>query len=384
MTTATSSPSAGKPATAQEMSRTMDESTRLGTVLVVDDEAMVRRNLTRLLTGQGYSCTTASSADEARAALANEEFDLILSDVNMPGGSGLELLEDVARNHPDTATVMVTGVDDRALAERAMDMGAYGYVIKPFEANEILIDISNALRRRMLEIENRRHREKLELMVHERTADLWSAVRNLEAAQRDLTESREDTIQRLAIAAEFRDVETARHVDRMSRYCELIARKLGEDYDRCELIRTASAMHDVGTIGIPDKILLKPGRLDSEELDVMRTHAALGNRILEGSRSELLQTAATIALSHHEWWDGSGYPYGLSGEEIPLEGRIAAIGDVFDALTSNRVYRKGYPLGEAVELMASAHGTHFDPRLLDLFLGSLADVVAVGEGATVR
>jgi putative two-component system response regulator len=221
-------------------------------------------------------------------------------------------------------------------------------------------------------------------MVHERTADLWNAVRNLEAAQKDLRESREDTIQRLAIAAEFRDVETARHVDRMSRYCELIARKLGEDYDRCELIRTASAMHDVGKIGIPDRILLKPGKLDPDELEIMQTHAELGYRILNGSRSELLQSAAAIALSHHEWWDGSGYPYGLAGEAIPLEGRIAAIADVFDALTSNRVYRKGFTLGEAVEMMAAERGTHFDPDLLDLFLGSLDQVVAIESEAKAQ
>ena len=354
-------------------------------ILLVDDEISVLRQLHRLLEGQGYSCATATSAEEARKLLADRSFDLILSDVNMPGDSGLELLEDVSRDHSDTATVMVTGMDDRAFAERALAMGAYGYVIKPFESNEILIDVSNALRRRTLEIDNRKHREKLEQMVHERTADLWNAVRRLESAERAVRQSREETIQRLSIAAEFRDDDTAAHVNRMSRYCELIARRVGEDYDRCELIRTASVMHDVGKIGIPDRILLKPGPLTDEEFDVMRTHAEIGYRILSGSTdSDLLEAAATIALTHHEWWDGTGYPKGLGGEDIPLLGRIAAIADVFDALTSDRVYRKGFKFGEAMEMMTAERGTHFDPTLLDLFFGSLNDVVEINvAGAAV-
>jgi putative two-component system response regulator len=346
-------------------------------ILIVDDDPSTLRTIARLLKLNGYPCETASSAEEARLKMDESTFGLVLSDVNMPGRSGMDLLENIAAQEIDTAILMVTGIDDREVAERALKMGAYGYVIKPFEPNEILISVSNALRRRELEIENRHHREKLETMVQERTTHLWEAVRHLEAAQQDLRESRADTIQRLAVAAEFRDNDTAKHVDRMSRYCELVARKLGEDQDRCELIRTASAMHDIGKIGIPDKILLKPGKLDEGEIAVMQTHAELGYRILAGSRSELLQTAATIALSHHEWWDGSGYPHGLAGEDIPIESRIAAIGDVFDALTSNRVYRKGFRLGEAVEMMAPERGTHFDPALLDLFLGSLNDLVEI-------
>ena len=351
------------------------------TILLVDDEISVLRNLHRLLERQGYSCSMATSAAEARKLLSGKSFDLILSDVNMPGGSGLELLEDVSRDHSDTATVMVTGMDDRALAESALTMGAYGYVIKPYESNEILIDVSNALRRRSLEIENRKHREKLQQMVDERTADLWNAVRRLELAERAVRESREETIQRLSVAAEFRDDDTAQHVNRMSRYTELIARRLGDDYDHCELLRTASVMHDVGKIGIPDRILLKPGPLTDEEFDVMRTHAEIGYRILSGSDSDLLEAAASIAFTHHEWWDGTGYPKGLSGEDIPLEGRIAAIADVFDALTSDRLYRKGFKFGEAMDMMSAERGTHFDPRLLDLFFDSLNDVVEINAAA---
>jgi putative two-component system response regulator len=348
-----------------------------GRILLVDDETAILRTLHRILDRQGYECSMAKSATEARKLLDSETFDLILSDVNMPGESGIELLEEVAGKYPDTATVMVTGNDDRFLAERALAMGAYGYVIKPFEPNEILIDVSNALRRRSLEIENRKHREKLQEMVDERTADLWNAVRRLEATESAVRESREETVKRLSLAAEFRDDDTAQHVDRMSRYCELLARRKGWDYDQCELIRTASVMHDVGKIGIPDRILLKPGKLTEEEFEIMKKHAEFGYRILSDSKSEFLQMAAVIALTHHEWWDGTGYPEGLAGTDIPLEGRMAAIADVFDAITSNRVYRKGYSFGEAVQMMQGERGTHFDPDLLDLFLDSLSDVVEI-------
>jgi putative two-component system response regulator len=348
-----------------------------GTILIVDDEATVARQLQRILSARDYLCLTASSADQARKHLADRHVDLILCDVNMPGESGLDLLEETARIYPETATVLVTGMDDTELAERALAMGAYGYVIKPFEPNEIIIDVSNALRRRTLEIENKRHREKLESRVEERTVELWTAIRRLEHADKDLRKSREETVRRLSLAAEFRDDETAQHVNRMSLYCELIFRRRAEEYDRCELIRTASAMHDVGKIGIPDRILLKAGPLTDEEFDVMRTHASIGHRILDGSDSDLLVVAAGIALTHHEWWDGSGYPRGLKGAEIPLEGRVAAIADVFDALTSDRVYRKGYSFGEAVELMTKERGTHFDPELLDLFFDSLDEVIQI-------
>jgi putative two-component system response regulator len=345
-------------------------------LLLVDDEQTVLHNLARLL--QDYDCELALSAVDARQLLAEAgPFELILSDVNMPGISGIDLLEEVSRAYPDTATVMVTGVDDRLLAERALAMGAYGYVIKPYETNEILIAISNALRRRSLEIENKTHRDRLEQMVEERTADLWNAIRGLERADRDLRSSREETIRRLATAAEFRDEDTAHHVERMSRYCELLARRIGEDYGRCELLRTASKMHDVGKIGIPDSILLRPGKLESEDFEIMKKHPEIGYRILAGSDAEVLQTAATIAQTHHEWWNGAGYPGRLGEDEIPIEGRIAAIADVFDALTSNRVYRRAYSLGEAVHIMKEERGTHFDPTLLDAFFDSMDDVAAV-------
>jgi putative two-component system response regulator len=350
-------------------------------ILVVDDEAPLRRMMARILERHGYSCATAGDAEEAREKLESEHFALLLTDVNMPGESGLDLIVETRSRYPDLATIMVTGVDDPSFAEMALQFGAYGYVIKPFEQNEILINVSNALRRRTLEEESRQNTRKLEQMVSDRTSDLWMAVQKLEATEWDLRLSREETVERLAIAAEYRDDETASHIHRMSRCCALLAARAGLGSERCELIRMASLMHDVGKIGIPDHILFKPGKLTTEEFEVVKKHAAVGHRILSGSSSKLLQVASVIALTHHERYDGSGYPNGLSGEDIPVEGRIAAVADVFDALTNDRVYRPAFTLEQAVDMMAEERGTHFDPTLLDLLLDSMDEVVQINSVA---
>jgi putative two-component system response regulator len=348
-------------------------------ILIVDDEEPVRRLLSRLLERNGYSCATAQDAAEATAALEVDNFDLLLTDMSMPGDSGLDLIRTSSELYPDLATVMVTGLDDREIANEALAMGAYGYIIKPFESNEILISVTNALRRRSLEIENRGQQTRLEQMVKERTAELWNAIRHLETTQESLRQSREETVKRLSIAAEFRDDETGRHIQRMSRYCALLAREMGADSERGETIRMASQMHDVGKLGIPDNILRKPGPLTPDERKIMQRHCEIGWRILSGSKSELLDVAATIALSHHERIDGAGYPGGLSGNEIPFEGRVAAIADVFDALTTDRIYRTALPLGRALEIMRDGRGSHFDAEALDVFFDALDEVIRIHE-----
>jgi putative two-component system response regulator len=348
-------------------------------VLLVDDEESLRAMLGRLLERAGYTVAAAADVAEAREALRRQAFDLVLADVDMPGSSGLDLAREIQSDYPDTAIVMVTGIDDTSVARAALELGAYGYVIKPFEANEILIEVSNALRRRTLELENRAHRERLEQMVRDRTGELWNAIGKLEVAEKELRLAQEDTVERLSIAAEFRDDETARHVQRMSRYSALLASRAGEDAQRAELVRIASVMHDVGKIGIPDSILLKPGKLTPEERRIMEQHSEIGYRILSGSRSEVLTLAAQIAWTHHERMDGTGYPRKLTGDAIPLEGRIAAIADVFDALTSNKVYKKAFPLGQAVDVMREGRGTHFDADLLDLFLDAIDEVIRIKE-----
>jgi putative two-component system response regulator len=350
-------------------------------ILIVDDEEQIRTLLGRLLGAHGYVCLTAESAAAGRRVLEEAPVALVLSDVNMPGESGLDFTREVLRHYPDTAVVMVTGMDDRRYAEVAIELGAYGYVLKPFKPNELIINVGNALRRRTLEIENRSHRERLEQTVLDRTAALRETIARLESSESELRRLREETIRRLSWAAEFRNQETGEHIVRMSLYCSLLARLAGLDSARAELIRIASPMHDVGKIGIPDRILLKPGRLTEDERRVMEGHAEMGHRILAGSGVELLDLAATMALTHHERIDGAGYPGRLVGEEIPIEGRICAVADVFDALTSDRVYRKAFQPEEARMVMLDARGTHFDAELLDLFFGAFDDVLAIRRAA---
>ena len=346
-------------------------------VLIVDDEAEIRELLGRLLDQDGHSIEFASDGSQARARLADESFELVLCDVNMPGESGFDLVRHVIGKHADTAVVMVSGVDDPRLAESALELGAYGYVVKPFKFTEIPIAVANALRRRRLELENRSHRERLEEIVLKRTSALRDAVGRLERQEQELQRSREQTIHRLARAAEFRNHETGRHIERVGRSCALLARDLGFDPDRCELIRIATPLHDIGKIGIPDRILLKPGRLDPDERRTMQRHAELGYFMLADSGEELLDLAALVAWTHHERFDGAGYPRGLSGADIPLEGRITAVADVFDALTSNRVYQAAVDVQRAVETMRDERGRHFDPDVLDAFFGSLDEVLAI-------
>ena len=350
-------------------------------ILIVDDEDQIRALLARLLGAHGYQCLIAESAAAARCVLEETDVSLVLSDVNMPGESGIDFTREVLARYPDTAVVMVTGMDDRSYADAAIELGAYGYVLKPFKPNELIINVGNALRRRALEIESRSSRERLEQTVLDRTAALRDTVAQLESSDAELRRLREETIRRLSWAAEFRNQETGEHIVRMSLYCALLARLAGLDPGHAEAIRVASPMHDVGKIGIPDRILLKPGRLSEDERRVMEAHTEMGHRILAGSGVELLDLAAVMALTHHEWMDGAGYPSGAAGEDIPIEGRICAIADVFDALTSDRVYRPSFPPDEARSLMLEGRGTQFDPDLLDLFLGSFDDVLAIRRAA---
>lgn len=338
-----------------------DEGSRNQRVLIVDDEPQAQHLLCRLLERAGYDCHAAGSASEARALFRERAYDLLLSDVNMPGESGLQLVKHVLGEYPDTAAVMVTGLDDPELAKVALEHGAYGYVFKPFTPNEMLISVANALRRRDLEIENRGHREALEGIVRARTAEL-------ERSAKELKLTREETVRRLSRAIEYRDKETGGHTDRMSRYAALLASRLGLD---SESIRLASPMHDVGKVALSDSILLKPGPLTPAERQEMERHAEIGHEILAGSGSALLELAATIAWTHHEKFDGSGYPTGLSGEEIPIEGQVSAIADVFDALTSDRPYRPAFSIEEAIQMMREERGMHFNPHLLDVFIETI-------------
>ena len=346
-------------------------------ILIVDDEEPIRRLLGYLLEPHGYKVALAGEAREARQRMESGSYALVLCDVNMPGESGMDLIRHILTQYPNTAVIMITGLDSPVLANAALDMGAFGYVIKPFEANEVLINVANALRRRKLEIENAMHRENLEEVVRTRTIALQQALEWLERSEKELRLSREETIQRLAIAAEYRDSSTAQHIQRMSHYCELLARLFGLSPHRCDLIRPASPMHDIGKIGAPHHVLLNPAKLTPEEFKVITQHTEIGYRILAGSDSELLKVAALIAWTHHERFDGTGYPRGLKGETIPLEGRITAIADNFDALATRRVYKPAYDFDHAKELMLKERGKHFDPELLDIFFDSMEEITRI-------
>jgi putative two-component system response regulator len=312
-------------------------------VLAIDDDEGVTRLLQFILEGEGYSCASAHDLATARARLAEETFDLLLCDVHLPDGSGLELLEEIRPQDNPVAALVISGLDDIAIGDRALRLGAYGYIVKPFTANDVLIGVLNALGQR------------------QRAMMARQAIRDASA----------ETIQRLCVAVEARDGGTAAHIEAMSEHCYGIARELGLPRDRCELLRAASPMHDVGKVGVPDQILLKPGPLTDDERDVMKTHAEVGYRILAGSSAELLRVAATVAWTHHERLDGAGYPRGLAGDAIPLEGRIAAVADVYDALTRDRVYRRRFAREEALEMMSEERGTHFDADVLAALEASL-------------
>jgi putative two-component system response regulator len=345
-------------------------------VLIVDDDAL-RTWGERVVRERGYSCNAAPDASCAREMLARSPYEIVLLDVNMPGESGIELLSHIRADHPDTAVVMVTGEDDMRLARSAIELGAFGYAVKPVGAGELLINVANALHRRTLELESRRLVQRLKMTAAEREMRLENALADLHRSESKVWLSQAETIFRLARVVEFRDEETGHHLQRMSSYCEVLARKLELGAERAERLRLASQLHDVGKVAVPDAILLKRGKLSSGEFDIIKTHAETGYKMLAGSSSDIVQLGAQVAYTHHERWDGCGYPRSLSGEEIPVEGRIAALADVFDALTSDRVYRPAFPVKTAVEMMRSERSTHFDPEMLDAFLGTLDELEGI-------
>ncbi|MGK2946947.1 MAG: HD domain-containing phosphohydrolase [Acidimicrobiales bacterium] len=348
-------------------------------ILVVDDQEAVRDVLTRILLAAGYRCRTADSVAGAKVELARSAPDLVLCDIDMPGESGLVLVEHLHRSAVDVGVLMVTAYDEPAIAELALDNGALGYLIKPFERNEILINVAAALRRCRESQATRSTLDLLETEITVRTSELQHSLAELGEAAAALDRSHEEALRRLACAAELRDPETARHLERMSRYSAALARVAGLSEDACELLRLASPMHDVGKIGIPDGVLLKEGIFTPEDRAVMERHAVIGHDLLAGSSSPLLQLAAVVALNHHERVDGSGYPNGTPGDDIPVEGRIVAIADVFDALTSQRRYKRALTIDEAREVMERERGAHFDAHLLDLFFDHVDEMEAIRD-----
>lgn len=342
-------------------------------ILIVDDEPVVRRILKQRLSVEDYHCEEAGGADEAISKLADYPAELVILDIKMPGKTGVELLPEIRAKYPDTAVIMASALVDTDIAISCIRAGAYDYLTKPFNLDEVAISAQRALEKRRLTLENREYQQHLEEMVAQKTAELQKALGKIRQASLD-------TIHRLARAAEFKDEDTGTHVKRMSHYCAAVARKMGLNDREVDNILYAAPMHDVGKIGIPDSILLKPGPLDKDEWEIMKKHTTIGAGILAGSDAEFIKLAEVIAMTHHEKWDGSGYPEGLKGSKIPLEGRISAIADVFDAVTSKRPYKPPFPVEKALGIIREGKGTHFDPDVVEAFFDVKDEILKIKEG----
>jgi response regulator RpfG family c-di-GMP phosphodiesterase len=337
-------------------------------VLVVDDEPEIRALLCELL-GEGYECTPAASAEEALAKLDAARFDLVLSDIQMGGMSGLEMIPRVLSKWPDTVVVMVSGMQTVESAVGAMRVGAFDYVIKPFDLVKVEAAVSRALEHHDLRAAKRRYENHLEELVRQRTAELDGALASLEDAYRS-------TLRALIKALEARDAETHGHSERVVNFSLRLGRELGLDKERLRSLEFGSLLHDIGKIGVPDAILRKPARLSEGEWREMREHPLHGQKILRGI--EFLEGAARVVAQHHERWDGAGYPLGLRGEGIDLNARIFAVADAFDAMTSERTYSPAMTVDEALAELRRCAGRQFDAGCVELLCAALS---ADGAGA---
>ncbi len=314
-------------------------------ILVVDDDEQIRHMLGRLLSRHGYACTLAADGAEARKCLDEQAFDLVLCDLKMPGESGIDLARHIVSAYEDTAIIFITGVDDPNVADVAIETGAYGYIIKPFNPNELIINIRNALRRRELEIFNRHYRLNLEQMVEKRTASLQKAM--------------EGIIRAMSLAVESRDPYTSGHQQRVGNLSAVLAEKMGLSADRIRGVQMAGNIHDLGKISIPAEILSKPSRLTDVEFALIKTHPRVGYDILK--EIEFPWPIAQMVHQHHEKINGSGYPRGLSGEDILLEARILCVADVVEAIASHRPYRPALGIDTALKEISDNAGKLYDP-----------------------
>ncbi len=344
------------------------------TILIVDDDELNRAVLEAMLAPLDYRLEFADSGEDALHKVKNISPDVILMDIAMPGMTGFEAVK-ALRDDPSTEQtpiVMVSalhGVDNRIEALRA---GADDYLLKPVDMVELRMRVATLIKRKRRQDHEKHHMEKLR-------ADLKAQSADLLAARKTIRNSSMEAIFRLVAAAEYRDDDTGQHIQRMSIYAAALARRMGLPTDQVEMMAAAAQMHDIGKIGIPDSILRKTGKLDADEFEIMREHATIGADLLKESELDMIRMAETIALTHHERWDGNGYPQGLKGTRIPTEGRIAAVADVFDALTSPRCYRvpSSYSPDEALKMMREGRGSHFDPDVLDAFIDSWPEILGI-------
>jgi response regulator RpfG family c-di-GMP phosphodiesterase len=326
-------------------------------ILIVDDEAEITAILADLFEDK-YDCTTAGSAEEALRLLAAKDYELVVSDITMPGMSGLDMIPHVRNSWPNSVVVMISGMQTVESAIDALRLGAFDYVMKPFDLRQVEAVVKRALEHQELIVAKQRYEDHLEELVEQRTVELDQALNSLEDAYRS-------TLKALTAALETRDLETHGHSERVVSYSMRLGREYRLDSRHTKALEFGSLLHDIGKIGVPDLILRKPAKLTPEEWVLMRQHPSHGQQILRGIH--FLEGAARVVAQHHEKWDGSGYPLGLRGEEIDVCARIFSVADAFDAITSNRVYRKGKPYQAAAEELDAWAGRQFDPKVVEAF-----------------
>ena len=337
-------------------------------ILIIDDEAVNVKLLHKILARKGYTNIQGTSDPrEVEGLCEKTEFDAFLLDIRMPHIDGYGIMKMLRKRFADDymPVLILTAQTDKETRLKALEYGAKDFLTKPFDQLEALTRIYNLLDVRLMHQRVKKQNFLLEETVKKRTQELY--------------DTRREVINRLGLAAEYRDNETGNHIIRMSQFSQRLALEHGLSEARAETILNAAPMHDIGKIGIPDKVLLKPGKLDQDEWKIMQSHVTIGAKILSGQQSELMTIARLIALHHHEKWDGTGYPANLKGEEISIEGRICAIADVFDALLSDRPYKKPWSVEKTIALIEEEAGKHFDPALTPLVRKILPDLLIIKD-----